>query len=73
MKLPVSPDSLLKALYETLPDPVLIINADRIVTAANAAATKLFGYSEQDLTGMHAADFMPARQMPVKWAMLYIL
>ena len=51
-----SPENLLKALYETLPDPVLIVNDQRIIVAANPAATTKFGYSNQELVGMGAAE-----------------
>lgn len=47
-----SSDSLLKALYESLPHAVLVIDADRNIVAANAAAQTLFGYAEQELTVM---------------------
>lgn len=47
-----SSDSLLKALYESLPHAVLVVDADRNIVAANAAAQTLFGYAEQELTAM---------------------
>lgn len=50
------PENLLKALYETLPDPVLIVNDQRIIVAANPAATTKFGYSNEELVGMGAAE-----------------
>ncbi|MCY0147026.1 PAS domain S-box protein [Hoeflea sp. G2-23] len=49
-----SPDDLLTALYETLPDPVLIGDRNRTIVAANAAAVTAFGYSEDELLGMSA-------------------
>jgi PAS domain S-box-containing protein len=57
MKLPVSPESLLQALYETLPDPVMIISADRKFAATNAAATEVFGFSAQEFRGMAPEQF----------------
>ncbi|MGJ8570953.1 MAG: PAS domain-containing sensor histidine kinase [Hoeflea sp.] len=57
MSLPVSPEGLLQALYETLPDPVMIINADRKFVASNAAATKVFGFSAQEFLELGPADF----------------
>lgn len=48
----LSPEYLLKALYETLPDPVLIVNEHRVIVAANSAAAEKFGYSIAELTGM---------------------
>lgn len=52
----LSPENLLKALYETLPDPVLIVSDQRIIVAANPAATTKFGYSNEELVGMGAAE-----------------
>ncbi|WP_417413174.1 PAS domain S-box protein [Hoeflea sp.] len=57
MSFPVAPERLLEALYETLPDPVFIINADRRIVASNAAASKVFGYSAQELLGMGPEQF----------------
>lgn len=45
------------ALYETLPDPVMIINADRKIIASNAAASEVFGYSAEEFLGMGPRDF----------------
>ena len=57
MSLPVSPESLLQALYETLPDPVMILNAERKFVATNAAASEVFGYSAQEFLGMGPEQF----------------
>lgn len=57
MSLPVSPESLLQALYETLPDPVMIINAERKFISSNAAASELFGYSAEEFLQMGPTDF----------------
>ena len=57
MKLPVSPESLLNALYETHPDPVLIIDADRKFIASNAAASKVFGYSAEEFLELGPPHF----------------
>lgn len=51
-----SADSLLKALYETLPHAVLVVDADRTIVAANAAAQALFGYSEPELKAMKPGE-----------------
>ncbi|MDF8354420.1 PAS domain S-box protein [Ensifer adhaerens] len=37
-------DLVFKALYETFPDPVIIIDAERIIRSANNAALRQFGY-----------------------------
>lgn len=52
--MPLSNENLLKALYDTLPDPVLVVDAGRHVIAANPAAIEKFGYTRQELVGMHA-------------------
>lgn len=57
MSLPFSPESLLQALYETLPDPVMIIDADRKFVGSNAAASEVFGYSAQEFLEMGPAAF----------------
>jgi PAS domain S-box-containing protein len=56
-----SPDSLLKALYETLPDPVLVVDGERQIVAANAAAVSMFGYSEQELLKMQPRQLHDSR------------
>ena len=50
----LSPENLLKALYDTLPDPVLVVDGNRQVVAANAAATEKFGFTREELVGMNA-------------------
>jgi len=55
--MPLLPENMLKALYDTLPDPVLIVDGNRTILAANAAATQKFGYSAEELVGMSAAQF----------------
>jgi PAS domain S-box-containing protein len=57
MSLPVSPENLLKALYETLPDPVLIVDENRNILAANGAASVVFGYSEQEFCQLPPEGF----------------
>ncbi|MEM5472711.1 PAS domain S-box protein [Hoeflea sp. AS60] len=52
----LKPEYLLAALYDTLPDPVLIVDDERMVVAANAAATEKFGYSNAEFTGMFAVN-----------------
>lgn len=43
---------LLKALYDSLPDPVVVAGTDRIITKVNPAAERVFGYSQQEFVGM---------------------
>ena len=50
--MPLSPENLSKALYEALPDPVLVIGSDRMVVGGNNAALAKFGYASEELAGM---------------------
>ena len=50
----LSPENMLKALYDTLPDPVLVVDASRHILAANPATAEKFGYTAQELVGMNA-------------------
>ncbi|PWW04007.1 PAS domain S-box-containing protein [Hoeflea marina] len=45
-------DRLLKALYHTLPDPVVVAGKDRIIIRVNPAAERVFGYSQEEFAGM---------------------
>lgn len=51
----LSPENMLKALYDTLPDPVLVVDARRRVLTVNPAAIEKFGYSREEFVGMNAA------------------
>lgn len=52
--MPLSPENMLKALYDTLPDPVLVVDASRRILAANPATAEKFGYEPHELVGMSA-------------------
>lgn len=41
-------DLVFKALYETFPDPVIIIDAERVIRSANNAALRQFGYPAEE-------------------------
>lgn len=58
----LSPDKLLKALFETLPDPVLVIDGNRRIVAANASAAEKFGYSSQELIGLSSEQLFASAQ-----------
>lgn len=53
-RMPLSPENMLKALYDTLPDPVLVVDASRRILAANPATAEKFGYTADELVGMNA-------------------
>ena len=52
--MPLSPENMLKALYDTLPDPVLVVDASRRILAANPATAEKFGFAAHELVGMNA-------------------
>ncbi len=51
----LDPDRLLTALYDTLPDPVVVTNHRQIIMAVNPAVEQVFGYSRADLIGTSSA------------------
>lgn len=50
-----------RALVESAPDALVIINSEGKVEVANGQAEQLFGYSKQELMGMLVERLMPAR------------
>ncbi|MEQ8481593.1 MAG: PAS domain S-box protein [Hoeflea sp.] len=57
-------DSLLEALYETLPDPVVVLSLDRTILAANAAAISFFGYPEEEFLKMRPSQLYTDPEQP---------
>lgn len=53
-------EALLAAMVETSSDAIITINATGIVQSFNAAAQRLFGYSERDVLGQNVKMLMPA-------------
>ena len=47
----ITPESIAENLFNNLPDPVLVINSENIITAVNEEFTELVNYSETDLIG----------------------
>ncbi|MDF1610036.1 PAS domain S-box protein [Hoeflea sp. YIM 152468] len=47
----LSPENLLKALYETMPDPVLVLDGNRTILAVNGSAIETLGFSAEELIG----------------------
>tara|TARA_R110002020_G_scaffold21450_2_gene72854 strand:+ start:8245 stop:10476 length:2232 start_codon:yes stop_codon:yes gene_type:complete len=47
-----SAGTLMKALYETFPDPVLATDGHGLITAVNPAAVQILGYAEAEFLGM---------------------
>jgi PAS domain S-box-containing protein len=50
-----------RAVLESAPDAMVIVNADGEIQLANAATEKLFGYARDELMGRHAEMLIPGR------------
>ena len=50
-----------RAVLESAPDAMVIVNADGEIQLANAATEKLFGYGREELKGRHAEMLIPDR------------
>jgi PAS domain S-box-containing protein len=50
-----------RAVLESAPDAMVIVNADGEIQLANAATEKLFGYKRDELLGRHAEMLIPNR------------
>ena len=53
----ISTENLLRAMYDSLSDPVIIGDSNRKIIAANTAASKTFGYSVDEILQMNPTDF----------------
>ncbi|MCY0095123.1 PAS domain S-box protein [Hoeflea ulvae] len=53
----ISTENLLRAMYDSLADPVIIGDSNRKIIAANAAAAKTFGYTVDEILQMNPSDF----------------
>lgn len=49
----------LRAVFDTVPDGVIVIDASGIIEAFNPAAEKLFGYAAEEMIGKNVALLMP--------------
>lgn len=49
----------LRAILNTAADAIVTINHDGVITAANPATVKLFGYSEDEMVGQNVCLLMP--------------
>ncbi|MEA2666361.1 MAG: hypothetical protein QOI11_3305, partial [Candidatus Eremiobacteraeota bacterium] len=47
-----------RSLFDYSPDPVFALSLDGVVTRANAAAGRVYGYAAADLAGRFRADFL---------------
>jgi len=51
--------ALFKALFETAPDAMIVVNRDGCIVLANPQAERLFGYEEGELTGSPVEVLLP--------------
>lgn len=52
-------ENRIRAIIETTVDGIIVIDAEGIVQSMNPAATKLFGYSEDEVLGRNVSMLMP--------------
>lgn len=52
--MPIAQKHFIQALYDSFPDPVVIVDSDRVIRAVNPAAPKQFGYGEDDMVNQPA-------------------
>ncbi|WEZ83387.1 PAS domain S-box protein [Rhizobium sp. 32-5/1] len=50
---PPMQDHFARALYETFPEPVVVVDQAKTILAVNQAATQQFGHAEEELLGQH--------------------
>jgi diguanylate cyclase (GGDEF)-like protein/PAS domain S-box-containing protein len=53
-----------RALFEYAPDGILIADAKSINLDANASASRMLGYSREELIGLHASDIVIPSEVP---------
>jgi protein-histidine pros-kinase len=56
-----SSQAYIRAVLESAPDAMVIVNAEGEIQLANAATEKLFGYGREELKGRHAEMLIPDR------------
>lgn len=60
-KLVAASETQFRGLFHATPDAMLIINAAGVIRLANAQATALFGYSQDELLGRSVESLIPER------------
>jgi two-component system, LuxR family, sensor kinase FixL len=53
-------DSLLHAILETVPDALVVIDEQGLISSFSAAAERLFGYKEAEMIGVNVSSLMPS-------------
>ncbi len=56
---PVGPPELYRSLFAAYPDALLLVGADGTIVLANPAASRLLGYSIEELTGLPVDALVP--------------
>lgn len=59
-KAPVDDESLIRAILETVPDAMVVIDENGVITSFSNAAERLFGYSEDEVRGQNVKILMPS-------------
>ena len=54
----------LRAVVETVPSAILLVNAEGVITLANAQAETVFGYAREELVGQAVETLVPERLQP---------
>ncbi len=52
-------EHLTNAIFETSPEPLLLVRSDGAIARANEAATRVFGYGQAQLLAMNVDDLVP--------------
>ncbi|MBD3230273.1 MAG: PAS domain S-box protein, partial [Candidatus Lokiarchaeota archaeon] len=55
---------LYKSIFELSPDSILTIDKNGMITAANDAAVKMYGYSKEEMIGRHFSWIFPLKDIP---------
>jgi len=53
--------NVFKILSEAVSEGIIIVNTAQIIVASNMAASKIFGYSEEELSGQHLDILIPKK------------
>lgn len=59
----ISKELVSEYIFESINDPVIIIETDFLIKDANHAAIKILGYGENEIKGMHVQQFIPGTNL----------
>ncbi|MBP1856939.1 PAS domain S-box protein [Rhizobium herbae] len=60
--MPIAQKHFIQALYDSFPDPVIIVDSDKIIRAANQSTLKQFGYSLSEIADRPARILYGSQQ-----------